>query len=62
MSTIQNVKFTEIELRDLFAGQALAGMLPKGKEPGVLPKTPDQLAELAYEYADALMRARAKRT
>jgi hypothetical protein len=57
--TASPVRFADIELRDLFAGQALAGMLPKGKEPGVLPKSPEQLAELAYEFADAMMKVRA---
>lgn len=47
------------DLRDIFAGQALVGMLPKGKEPGVLPMNPDQMAAKAYEYADAMLRARA---
>ncbi len=48
-----------IDLRDIFAGQALVGMLPKGKEPGVLPMNPDQMAAKAFEYADAMLRARA---
>ncbi len=48
-----------IELRDIFAGHALAGMLPKGKEPGVLPLNPDQMAAKAFEFADAMLRARA---
>ena len=50
-----------LDMRDFFAGQALVGMLPKGKEPGVLPMNPDQMAEKAYEYADAMLRARGKK-
>ena len=50
-----------IDIRDYFAGQALVGMLPKGKEPGVLPLSIDQMADKAYEYADAMLRARAKK-
>ena len=49
------------ELRDYFAGQALVGMLPMPSRPGVLPLSIDQMAERAYDYADALLRARGKR-
>jgi hypothetical protein len=60
MSNVASVPAAAMELRDVFAGQALVGMLPKGKEPGVLPMNPDQMAEKAYEYADAMIRARSK--
>ncbi|HWS28387.1 MAG TPA: hypothetical protein VN259_17635 [Xanthomonadales bacterium] len=45
-------------LRDMFASHALAGMLPAPKVPGVLPLTYDGQAQLAYAYADAMLRAR----
>ena len=45
-------------LRDLFASHALAGMLPAPKVPGVLPMTMDGMAQTAYAYADAMLRAR----
>ena len=45
-------------LRDWFAGQALVGMIPTPRAPGVLPMSVDQMAVAAYGYADAMMRAR----
>jgi hypothetical protein len=45
-------------LRDLFACQILPAMLIAPKEPGVPRNKMDQMAKAAYEYADALMRAR----
>ena len=45
------------ELRDWFAGQALAGLLPTfGKD--LRPGTEDVVAEAAYAIADAMLRAR----
>lgn len=61
MTSIPGSTPTALDIRDFFAGQALVGMLPKGKEPGVLPMSIDQMADKAYEYADAMMRARAKK-
>ena len=48
------------QLRDWFAGQALVGMIPTPRAPGVLPLSIDAMAEAAYHYADAMMRARAR--
>ena len=48
-------------LGSLKPGQALVGMLPMPSRPGVLPLSIDQMADRAYEYADALLRARGKR-
>lgn len=47
-------------LRDWFAGQALVGMIPSPRQPGVLPLTIDGMADAAYEYADAMLRARTR--
>ncbi|WP_186276397.1 hypothetical protein [Burkholderia gladioli] len=41
-------------LRDYFAAKAMAGMLADPNFPGDVPET----AELAYDYADALLKAR----
>jgi hypothetical protein len=48
----------QVELRDWFAGQALVGMIPTPRAPGVLPMTIDNMAEAAYRYADAMLKAR----
>jgi hypothetical protein len=48
------------DLRDWFAGQALVGLIPTPRAPGVLPMTIDGMAEAAYKYADAMLRARTK--
>ena len=45
-------------LRDWFAGQALTGILPTPRVPGELPRTPDDTAQAAYRFADAMLRAR----
>ena len=45
-------------LRDLFACQILPAMLIAPKEPGVPRNKMDQMAVAAYEYADALLKAR----
>ena len=45
-------------LRDQFAAQILPAMLIAPKEPGVPRMKMDQMAVAAYEYADALIRAR----
>jgi hypothetical protein len=47
-------------LRDWFAGQALVGMIPTPRAPGVLPLDIDGMARLAYQYADAMLRARVR--
>lgn len=45
-------------LRDFFAAHALAGLLPAPKVPGVLPLSHDGMAQAAYAYADAMLKAR----
>jgi hypothetical protein len=45
-------------LRDHFAAQILPAMLIAPKEAGVPRMKMDAMAEAAYEYADAMMRAR----
>jgi hypothetical protein len=54
-STASEVNWPGMSLRDWFAGQALAGMC--GGEPGA-HLIPDAAAFGAYEYADAMLRAR----
>jgi hypothetical protein len=44
------------DLRDLMAMSALQGMLARGADVG----TPDMAADYAYDYADAMMRRRAR--
>jgi hypothetical protein len=52
----------ELELRDWFAGQALAGILtsPGTPRPGESPmdQHADAVAEQAYAYADAMLKLR----
>jgi hypothetical protein len=43
-----------ISMRDWFAGQALAGLLPREGIKGF----PSDFAQAAYEYADAMLAAR----
>ena len=48
-------------LRDYFAGQALAGMLPARDESGrvaYVELTPDEIAKSAYKIADAMLAER----
>lgn len=47
-----------VPLRDWFAGQALVGLIPSPARPGVLPLSAIDMARLAYQYADAMMRQR----
>jgi hypothetical protein len=47
-----------VPLRDWFAGQALVGLIPSPARPGVLPLSATDMARLAYQYADAMMRQR----
>lgn len=59
MDSIQelNRKMPELELRDLFAMNALNGILASPDYSG----TPEQLADYAYQYADAMIKARRMR-
>lgn len=56
MEAIQciNQKIPETELRDLFAMNALNGILASPDYSG----TPEQLTDYAYQYADAMLKAR----
>lgn len=54
-----------VELRDHFAGQALAGILasPQFERDGIVPTNPDGAAFIAlnaYAFADAMLVAREK--
>ena len=57
---------SEISLLDYFAGQALLGVMNRaeiyfsvdGKTPDIVPK---QAAEVAYNYAQAMVKERCKR-
>jgi len=48
----------DVALRDHFAGQAFAALLIAPKQPGVARMDTDAMAKSAYDYADALIRAR----
>lgn len=52
---IHTAKFPGMSLRDWFAGQALAGI---GAQWAMESLSPDELAEAAYEVADAMLSAR----
>ena len=58
MESIQNInqKIPELKLRDIFAMHALNGMLASLDYSG----TPEQLADYAYQYADAMKEKRKK--
>lgn len=47
-----------MSLRDWFAAQALAGYLAAYSGPEVRMPVPDIAADRAYEYADAMLKAR----
>ena len=47
-----------IELRDWFAGQVMAAMIIAPKQPGVSRLEMDDMAKMAYEYAEAMLKAR----
>ena len=49
---------TGVDLRDWFAGQVVAAMIIAPKQPGVPRQEMDGMARAAYEYADAMMKAR----
>lgn len=59
-STLAAPRDNDDALRDWFAGQALVGMIPTPRAPGVLPLTIDGMASVAYQYADAMLRARGR--
>ena len=47
-----------IALRDWFAGHVVAAMLVAPKQPGVPRNEMEGMAKAAYEYADAMIKAR----
>ena len=47
-------------LRDLLAGQALAALISSPKLAGVPRADMDGMAKQAYDYADAMMKARTR--
>lgn len=49
-----------MSLRDWFAGQALAGLASNCTDAGLSTWLPDSIAVRAYDYADAMIDARAK--
>ena len=53
MESIVQIANNQIELRDYFAGQFLAGKIRSA-----VVTTPEIVARLAYEYADAMIKAR----
>jgi hypothetical protein len=57
--------YSDVTLRDLFAAAALRGLLSKQGACGdqiadEVAQEPDKAAECAYEFADAMLRERAK--
>lgn len=51
-------KMSDMQLRDWFAGQALVGLIPAPKQPGVPALDKPGMAKAAYAYADQMMLAR----
>lgn len=47
-----------ISLRDQFACHVIGAMIIAPKQPGVVRLEMDGLAQAAYEYADAMLKAR----
>jgi hypothetical protein len=47
-----------IELRDWFAGHALAALIIAPRQPGVSRLEMPDMAKFSYEYADAMLKAR----
>lgn len=45
-------------LRDTFAAHIVAAMIVAPKQPGVVRPEMDAMAKAAYEWADAMLRAR----
>lgn len=51
--------FSNITLRDWFAGQIVAALIIAPKQPGVTRAEPEGMARMAYEQADAMLKTRA---
>ena len=61
MQAIQNItrKVNDFNLRDYFAGQALAGIMTNIKQDfGENPQ--EHIAKICYDYADALIKEKGK--
>lgn len=59
--TRENERFNGMTLRDYFAAKAMQGgidLVPHMATPKVDKPVPQIIAEMAYEYADAMMKAR----
>ena len=54
-------EFTGMQLRDWFAGQALAGYLASFTGAGTAAPMPDSAARYAYRCADAMIAERAEK-
>lgn len=52
--------FSNITLRDWFAGQIVAALIIAPKQPGVSRPEPEGMARMAYEQADAMLKTRAE--
>lgn len=50
--------FSNITLRDWFAGQIVAALIIAPKQPGVSRPEPAGMARMAYEQADAMLKTR----
>jgi hypothetical protein len=47
-----------VELRDFFAGHALAALIIAPRQPGVSRLEMPDMAKMAYEYADTMLKSR----
>ena len=57
-NTLKSIECNMPDLRDLFAMNALNGILASPDFAG----TPYEITKIAYEYADAMMQARKKKS
>ena len=56
--TSSNASKGSTELRDFFAGHALAALIIAPRQPGVSRLEIPDMAKMAYEYADNMLKAR----
>jgi hypothetical protein len=54
------ITLTDMPLRDYFAAAALQGILARGSQAATLAASRPSLAAAAYEYADEMLKARAR--
>jgi len=57
-SSANNSSDGPIELRDWFAGHALAALIIAPRQPGVSRLEIPDMAKMAYEYSEAMLKAR----